>query len=58
MTPHEFQYIKRAVEALEDPELSAMDQIKILKVMGQICGKNATDLEHKLVAQIEDRLYN
>jgi len=58
MTPHEFQYLKRAVEALEAPDLTAKDQIKILKVVEQICGKNATLLEHKLVDQFEDRLYN
>lgn len=58
MTPQEFQYLKRAVVALEGPDLSAKDQIKILRVVGQICGKNATLLEHKLVAQSEDRLYN
>lgn len=58
MTLQEFQYLKRAVKALDDPELSAKDQIKILKVVEQICGKNATLLEHKLVAQNEDQLYN
>ena len=58
MTPQEFEYIRRAVEALENPEITPMAQRKILRTMEQICGKNATLIEHKLVDNIEDRLYN
>jgi hypothetical protein len=58
MTPSEFEYIRRAVEALESPETTPMAQRKILRTMEQICGKSATEIEYKLVDNIEDRLYN
>lgn len=58
MTPQEHEYIRRAVEALENPEITPMAQRKILRTMEQICGKSATEIEHKLVDNIEDRLYN
>ena len=58
MTPQEHEYIRRAVEALENPEITLMAQRKILRTMEQICGKSATELEKLLVDNIEDRLYN
>jgi hypothetical protein len=58
MTPQEFEYIQRAVKDLEDPEITAMAQAKILRTMSQVCGKSATVIEQKLVDAIEDRLYN
>ena len=58
MTPQEHEYIRRAVEALENPEITPMAQRKILRTMEQICGKSATLIEQKLVDNIEDRLYN
>jgi hypothetical protein len=58
MTPQEHEYIRRAVEALENPEITPMTQRKILRTMEQICGKNATLIEQKLVDSVEDRLYN
>ena len=58
MTPQEHEYIRRAVEALENPEITPMTQRKILRTMEQICGKSATLIEQKLVDNIEDRLYN
>ena len=58
MTPQEHEYIRRAVEALENPEITPIAQRKILRTMEQICGKNATLIEHKLVDSVEDRLYN
>ena len=58
MTPQEHEYIRRAVEALENPETTPMTQAKILRTVSQICGKCATEIEHKLVDNIEDRLYN
>ena len=57
MTPQEFEYIQRAVKALEDP-MSLIARIKIERTMAQICGKSATELEKNLVDTIEDRLYN
>ena len=57
MTPQEFEYIQRAVKALEDP-MSLTARIKIQRTIAQICGKSATELENNLVDIIEDRLYN
>lgn len=58
MTQEEFQYIKRAVEALESPETTPMAQRKILRTMEQICGKGATEIEQNLVDSLDERLYN
>ena len=58
MTPQEFEYIQRAVKALEDPEITAMAQAKILRTVSQVCGRSATLIEQKLVDTVEDRLYN
>jgi hypothetical protein len=57
MTPEEFEYIRRAVEALGQ-ECTPMTQRKILRTVEQICGRSATELEQNLVDKIEDRLYN
>jgi hypothetical protein len=60
MTPQEFEYIRRAVEALEHPDTTQMAQHKILKTMSEICGKNATLIEQSLVDSIDavlDRRY-
>lgn len=57
MTPQEFQYIKRAVEALEQGTTD-VTQIKILKTISQVAKLSAQRLETQLVDRIEDRLYN
>jgi hypothetical protein len=57
MTPEEFEYIRRAVEALEQG-CPPMTQRKILRTIEQICGKSATKIEQNLVDEVEDRLYN
>jgi hypothetical protein len=56
MTPQEFEYIRRAVEALENPETTPMSQRKILRTMEQICGKNATDLELNLIGAVDAKI--
>jgi hypothetical protein len=56
MTPQEFEYIRRAVTALEDPDMSEMSRLKVLRVMEQICGKNATDLEMNLIGAVDARI--
>jgi|LauGreDrversion4_2_1035121.scaffolds.fasta_scaffold1942475_1 hypothetical protein len=56
MNPQEFDYIRRAVEALEDPEISPMAQRKILRTMEQICGKNATDIELNLIGEVDAKI--
>lgn len=57
MTPQEFQYIKRAVEALEQGTTD-VTQIKILKTISQVAKLSAQRLETRLVDRIEERLYN
>jgi hypothetical protein len=47
MTPQEFQYIKRAMEALEGP-LSAPERIKVQKTMAQILDRSAQRQEQQL----------
>jgi hypothetical protein len=48
MTPQEFQYIKRAVEALESGDHSAMDQHKILLTVSQITERAAATIKESL----------
>ena len=60
MTPEEFEYIRRAVEALESRGYSKMAEAKILRTVSQICGKNATEIERTLVDSVDavlDRKY-
>jgi hypothetical protein len=56
MTPQEFEYIQRAVKALEDPEMTPMAQRKVLRTMEQICGKNATDIESNLIGAVDAKI--
>ena len=48
MTPTEFEYIQRAVKALEGP-LEIKDRIKIERTMSEILEKSADKLEENLV---------
>ena len=56
MTPEEFEYIKRAVEALETKSMTPMTERKILRTIEQICGKCATDIEQNLVDAVDDKI--
>jgi hypothetical protein len=56
MTPQEFEYIRRAVEALEDPQMTAMTQRKVLRTIEQICCKNATEIEQNLIGEIDAKI--
>jgi len=58
MTPEEFEYIQRAVKALEDPEMSDMSRAKVLRTMTQITAKAVENIENKLVDKVDNRLYN
>lgn len=49
MTEMEYEYLQRAITALNSPTISDADRVKILRTMSQICGKSATELEQKLV---------
>jgi hypothetical protein len=48
LTPTEFEYIKRAVQQLEQP-LELKDRIKIERTMAQILSRSAEKLEEDLV---------
>ena len=56
MTPQEFEYIQRAVKALEDPQMTPMAQRKVLRTIEQICGKRATDLEQNLIGDVDAKI--
>ena len=58
MTPQEFEYIQRAVKALEDPEMTDMSRAKVLRTMTQITAKAVENIENKLVDKVDNRLYN
>jgi hypothetical protein len=49
MTPEEFQYIKRAVDAMENQELSLEDQRKILQTVSEIAGLAAGKVQEQLL---------
>jgi hypothetical protein len=57
MTPQEFEYIKRAVEALEQG-VTETAEIKILRTVSQITAASAQKLEQKLVDKVDELLYN
>ncbi len=57
MTLEEFQYLKRAVEALEQGTTETAE-IKILKTVSQITATSAQKLEQKLVDKVDEVLYN
>jgi hypothetical protein len=57
MTLEEFQYLKRAVEALEQGT-TEIAEIKILKTISQITAASAQRLEQNLVDKVDGILYN
>ena len=58
MTELEMDYLKRAVEVLEQGYLSSMQKAKILQVVSEITGRAADKIRQELVDQVELRLYN
>ena len=49
-------YMKTAVEVLEGGT-SLMNQMKILKVIQQICEQNIQQIEDELIDQVEGKLF-
>ena len=49
-------YMKTAVEVLEEGT-SEMNQMKILKVVKQICEKNIAKIENELIDRVETKLF-
>lgn len=55
MTPEEFEYIKRAVVALEEP-ISIMERIKIQRTMAQILTRSADKMGDRFIEEVDHRL--
>jgi hypothetical protein len=58
MTPQEFQYLKRAVEALENGDLSPLTQHKVLRVMSQISAAAAQRIEDSFNDRVDQNMAN
>ena len=58
MTPQEFEYIKRAVAALESGDCTEMSQVKILKTVSQITKSAADRIEYRFVERVEQNMAN
>ena len=56
MTPTEFQYLKRAVEAFETVDLSLEDQRKILQTISEITCMAAVRVQEKIDEKMVDTL--
>lgn len=56
MTPTEFEYIQRAMAAIESGEYNKLAEAKILRTVSQICGKNATDIEQNLIDAVDSKI--
>lgn len=52
------EYLKTAIEVLGAGDQTPMTEVKILRVMAQICEMNIRRIEDNLVDSVEDRLYN
>ena len=55
MTPDEFNYIRRAVVALEG-SMSLMERIKVQRTMAQILTRSAEKMEEEFADQVDHRL--
>lgn len=55
MTPQEFEYIQRAMKALEHP-MSVPNRIKIERTMGQILTRSADKLEQSFVDLVDQKI--
>ena len=58
MTPQEFEYIKRAMEAIESPDCSTMSKVKIQRTMSQILSRSADLMERAFVDRVDQNLAN
>ena len=56
MTPQEFEYIRRAMQAIESPDCTQMAKAKILQTMSEICGRNATQIREQLEDAVDAKL--
>jgi hypothetical protein len=58
MSPQEFEYIRRAMEAIESPECSIMSRIKIQRTMSQILMRSADHMEQEFVDRVDQNMAN
>ena len=58
MTPQEFEYIRRAMEAIESPDCTPIAKIKIQRTMSQILGRSADKMEQAVVDRVDQNLAN
>ena len=49
MTQTEFEYIKRAVQAIEEGTLTLDEEAKVLRTVSQITERGAKECQNKLV---------
>jgi hypothetical protein len=56
VTPQEFEYIRRAMAVLEDPETTPMAQHKIFRTVGQIFEMNARRVEDRMIDLFDARM--
>lgn len=53
MTLQEFEYIRRAMAVLEDPETTPWAQHKIYRTVGQIFEMNARRIEDRMIDRFD-----
>jgi hypothetical protein len=58
MTQNELDYLKRAVAALENGDLSPMTQHKVLRVMSQISAAAAQRIEDSFNDRVDQNMAN
>ena len=56
MTPQEFEYIRRAVTALESGEYSRMAEAKILQTVSEITARAADKIRGDLMIAVDTKL--
>jgi hypothetical protein len=56
MTPQEFEYIRRAMEAIESPDCTPIAKIKIQRTMSQILDRSADLLEAEFIDRVDQTM--
>jgi hypothetical protein len=54
----ELDYMRRALDALDDPETTAMGAAKILRTLSQIADRASREIEQKFVDRVDQNLAN
>jgi hypothetical protein len=56
MTPQEFDYIRRAMDALNSPECTEMTRVKILRTISQITDRAARTIEQNYIDRVDTEI--